>query len=441
MKKVNILMKKLAIHGGEKIRTKKFPKYNTIGTEEEQAVARVLKSGILSQYLGCWHENFYGGPEVQAFEKEWAHFFGVKHAIAVNSATSALYAAVGASGIQPGDEIIVSPCTMTASAIAPLIYNAIPVFADIEEDYLCLDPASVEKNITPHTKAIIVVDICGQPYDVEKINAIAKKHNLIVIEDCAQAPGALYKKQLAGTCADMGIFSLNYHKHIHTGEGGVLVTDNDVLAERVRMIRNHAEAVADDRNFETQANMLGFNYRMPEIEAAMGREQLKKLPQLIKERIKNVEYLESKLSKIPCLKMAKVREHCSHVYYIHPIMFDKKIAGVDKWTFVKAVQAELEVIELREKEGVKVVAGFGKPLYWQSLYQKQKIYGEHKYPWNAFENAKKISYAKGTCPVSEKLFNDSLIIHELMRPGMTKEDLDDVVKAFEKVWKHRSELL
>src|SRR5574344_900107 len=159
----------LAINGGKKVRTELFPAYRVIGKEEEDAVVKVLRSGILSKYLGCWADDFYGGPQVQALEKEWAEYFGVKHAITVNSATSAIYCAVGAIGTAPGDEIIVSPYTMCASATAPIIYNAVPVFADIEYDYYCLDPDDIERKITDKTKAIIVVDILGQPYDVERL--------------------------------------------------------------------------------------------------------------------------------------------------------------------------------------------------------------------------------------------------------------------------------
>ena len=232
---------------------------------------------------------------MQALENEWASYFHVKHAIAVNSATSGLYAATGAVGIGPGDEVIVSPYTMSASVMPPLIYGAVPVFADIEKDYFCLDPVSVEQRITNLTKAIIVVDLFGQPYDVERINAIAKKHNLVVIEDASQAPGATYKNKFAGTLGDIGVFSLNYHKHIHTGEGGMVVTDNDELADRVRLIRNHAESVVEAKGIKNLVNMVGFNFRMTEIEAAIARCQLRKLKPLLNSRIGNIGYLTKKI--------------------------------------------------------------------------------------------------------------------------------------------------
>ncbi len=434
-------MLKLAINGGTKVRTKKFPADNIIGKDEHAAVQKVLDSGILSRFLGCWHQNFYGGPEVQALEKEWADYFGVKYAIAVNSATSGLYCAVGAAGVGPGDEVIVSPFTMTSSAIAPLIYNAIPVFADIEEDYFCLSPQSIRERITPQTKAIIIVDIFGQPYDVDEINDIAKENNLLVIEDAAQAPGAKYKMKNAGTLGDIGIYSLNYHKHIHCGEGGIVVTDDDLLAEKVRLIRNHGEVITDERGFSDLVNMLGYNYRMTEIEAAISREQLKKLPGLVLERRKNIEHLNDKLSKIPCLELSKTRVNCSHSFYMHPMKFNKNVAGLHRDKFFEAVKAELEPIEGREAEGILIELGYTKPLYLQSLYQKRVAYGNSGCPWSCSKYKGTVNYEKGICPVAEKMHEDVLIVHGYVKPGFTKSDLDDVAGAFFKVWENRGELV
>jgi dTDP-4-amino-4,6-dideoxygalactose transaminase len=184
----------LALFGGPKTINKTFKRFNTIGMEEMNAVQKVLESGVLSQFLGCWDPDFYGGSQVQAFEREWEKHFNVKYAISVNSNTSGLMAAIGAIGIEPGDEVIVSPWTMSATATAILVWNAIPVFADIEPETFNLDPASIEKNITPFTKAIVVTDIFGHAADLDAIMDIARRHNLKVIEDCAQAP-VLYTKE------------------------------------------------------------------------------------------------------------------------------------------------------------------------------------------------------------------------------------------------------
>ena len=432
-------MSKLAINGGDKVRTTPFPAYNTIGKEEEEAALRVIRSGKLSTYLGTWHDDFYGGTEVQALERAWEKFFKVKHAISVNSATSGLYAAVGAAGISPGDEVIVSAYTMSASATAALVYGAIPVFADIEEDYYCLDIESIRSKITEKTKAIIIVDIFGQIYDVEAINALAKRHNLIVIEDAAQAPGATYKDKFAGTFGDMGIFSLNYHKHIHSGEGGVIVTDDDDLADRLRLIRNHAEAVLNARginNSDELVNMVGFNYRMTEIEAAIAHEQLKKLPSLLEERIKNVEYLNKRLAEVSPLLETKIRPHNKHVFYVHVLQFNKERAGMHRNKFIDAVKKELPNTLLREESEVLLSYGYVKPLYLQPLYQQRIAFGKDGFPFNQST----ITYKEGDCPVTERMHNDLLVTHEFMRPGMKQEDLDDVIKAFKKVWDYKHEL-
>ncbi len=291
-------MPELAIKGGKPVRTKFFPPYNTIGKEEKEAVLKVLDSGNLSQFLGAWGSDFLGGPTVRRFEEAWCKAIGISHSVSVNSNTSGLFAAMGACNIQPGDEVIVSPYTMSASAIAPMVYGGIPVFADIDSDSFCLDPKSIESKITPYTKAILVVHIFGHPADMDTIMEIAKKYQLKVVEDCAQAPMGKYKGKYVGTIGDIGVFSLNYHKHIHTGEGGVIVTNNKELAEKLQLIRNHGENVVEAKGETDLTNMVGYNYRMTEVEAAIGIEQLKKLPSLLERRLENAEFLHHSLGSI-----------------------------------------------------------------------------------------------------------------------------------------------
>ena len=229
MKNLNLKSKNLAINGGKKLRNKPWADNFTIGLREKLAGLKSLNSGYLSLFEGSNTPDppfsFCGGPYVKRLEKEWSQFYSVNYSIAMNSATSGLYAAIGALEIGYGDEVIVSPYTMTACAMAPLLYGAIPVFADIDQESGCLDPASVEMKISKNTKAIILVHQFGYVAEMTKILDIAKRHKLKVIEDCAQAHGAKYKNLFVGTIGDIGVFSLNVNKTIQSGEGGICTTN------------------------------------------------------------------------------------------------------------------------------------------------------------------------------------------------------------------------
>jgi len=421
----------LAIHGGKPVRSKPFPDYNTIGKEEKLAVMEVLDHGILSKFLATWSPDFYGGLRVQKLEQEWADYFGVKHAVSVNSATSGLYAAAGAAGIGPGDEVIVSPYTMSASATAALIYGAIPVFADIDPEIFCITPESIKKCITPYTKAIIVVDIFGHPADMDEIMTIAQEHNLLVIEDAAQAPGAKYYGRYAGTLADMGVFSLNYHKTIHCGEGGIIVTNDDDTADRLRLIRNHAEVVVKNKGTENIVNMIGFNYRMTEIEAAIASEQLKKLEKLVIARIEAADYLTAKLDKLPALSPPVVLPGVRHGYYVYAIKYDAHAFGVPRDRFVAAIKAE----------GIPVGSGYVEPIYLEPVYQRRIAFGRNGFPFTYNGYKGQVNYEPGICPVTEKMYYDELIILNVCHANIQRGDLDDTANAFEKVLDNMTELL
>ncbi len=416
-------MGQLALFGGPKTIQTEFTRYNPIGIEELQAAKEVIESGVLSQYLGVWHEDFYGGPKVKEFERHCAEYFGVKHVVTVNSWTSGLVAAVGAIGIEPGAEIIVTPWTMSASATAILHWNAIPVFADIDLETFNLDPKSVEANITPYTKAIMVVDIFGQSADMDELMAIAAKHGLKVISDTAQAPGALYKGKYAGTLADVGGYSLNYHKHIHTGEGGILVTNDDEIAERLQLIRNHAEVVVGDKGVTNLSNMIGHNFRLGEIECAMGIEQLKKLKRLVQSRQASASRLTVGLKGLRGLRTPVVRVDCTHVYYVYPLILDIEELGVSRDRLHAALQAE----------GVSVGKRY-QNIHLLPVYQQKVAYGSRGFPWTSDICHRDVDYSKGICPVAEKHNDSTYLGIGMCVYDLTDDDVDLIIAAFQKVW-------
>jgi perosamine synthetase len=413
----------LALFGGEKTVIDRFLPYNPIGPEEVAAGKAVIESGVLSKYIGAWHPDFLGGPKVKEFEAFCADFFGVKHAITVNSWTSGLVAAVGAIGIGPGDEVITTPWTMSASATAILHWNGIPVFADIDRDTFNLDLMSVERNITEQTKAIISVDIFGMSADMDELMALAQKYNLKVISDTAQGPGAKYKNKFAGTLADIGGYSLNYHKHIHTGEGGVLVTDNDELAERLQLIRNHAEVVVEGKGVSDLVNMVGHNFRLGEIECAIGIEQLHKLPRLVKERQALAASLTRELSALPYLQTPVISDGRDHVFYVYPLILDAASIGVSRDLICDALEAE----------GLSVMRRY-QNIHLLPMYQKKIAFGSSGFPWNSEFCKREIDYGKGICPIAEELNDQSFIGIGMCVYELNDLDIKLIGAAFKKVW-------
>ena len=425
-------MSKLAICGGSPVRTKPFSRSITTGEEEVAAASRVLRTGLLSGFVGSPGPEFLGGPEVRALEDAWSQRFEVKHSVTCNSATSALMMAVGAAGIGPGDEVIVSPYTMSATPTAVLIYGGVPVFGDIEPDCYCLDATKLEARITPRTKAILTTDIHGQSSDVDAIRAIAKRHQLLVITDTAQAPGAKYKGRYAGTIGDIGVFSLNRHKNMQCGEGGVACTNDDELALRLKLIRNHGENVVEKPEFQPRslANMIGFNFRMTEVEAAIAHEQLKKMDPLNAHRAEFAAFFNERLSRLPFFRVPAVRSGCTHVYYMYNGLFDEARAGVSRKAFVDALRAE----------GVPVWGGYLKPLYLEPVYQKQIAIGGQGFPFVGPHYSGKVDYAKGICPVAEDYWEHRTITNPYVYPPLTLADAKDITDAFEKVGEGLSQL-
>ena len=413
-------MSDLAIFGGKPVINRTLAPYISVGDEEVDAVTRVVRSGQLSGFIGEWCDEFDGGTEIRAFEAEWQERFGTRHAITVNSNTSGLMAAMGAIGISPGDEVIVPPTTMSATAMAPLVYGGIPVFVDIEPDTFCLDVDKVEAAITPRTRAILVVDLFGHPAALAALRRLADAHGIFLIEDAAQAPLASEGTKFAGTVGHIGVFSLNYHKHIHTGEGGVCVTDDDALALRLRAIRNHGENIAAPLELENITNLVGFNFRMTEMSAAVGRTQLAKLDDSIEGRETRARQLSGAVASCPGLVVPPVRNDCRHVFYVWAARYLSDETGVSRHAVAKALQAE----------GVPVYEGYVKPLYLLPIFQKRIAIGKDGFPFSLTNQ----SYARGTCPVAERLHNDELLEFAICSYDLPPEDMEAIAAAIHKVF-------
>ncbi len=416
----------LAVDGGAPVIARQFAVRNTMGPEEEQAAVEVIRSGVLSRFQGSAGDDFLGGPQVRAFEEEWADYFGVRYAISVNSWTSGLISIVGALGVEPGDEVLVTPWTMSASATAILQWNAIPVFVDIDRASFCLDPSLLEQHITPRTRAIMSVDIFGQSASMEAINTIAAKHNLSVISDCAQAPGAWRNGRRAGTLGTIGGYSLNYHKHVHTGEGGMIVTDDPDLALRAQLIRNHGEAVVDAMGVTAINNIVGFNFRLGEIEAAIGRCQLRRLESQTSRRTELAEMINEGLGDLMGLQTPQVTPGNDHVYYMYGLQVDPEALGVTRDWLYRALTAE----------GVQGLARQYTNIHRLPMYTQRTAFGSKGFPWTLQKSDAPASYGLGACPVAEDLQERTYLGLELCSFAYTDDDITDTVNAFRKVWLH-----
>lgn len=420
----------LALYGGNKISRLKFNRYNSIGKEELVAAVKVIKSGHLSSFVGSWpssdgRSSFYGGKKVLEFEKRICKFFNVKYAITVNSWTSGLIIAVGALDIEPGDEIIVSPWTMCASATCIINWLAIPIFADINKDTFNLDPDDVEKKITKRTKAIILPDIFGHPADIEKFLRIKKKYNLKIISDNAQSIGAKYKNKYVGSFFDMGGFSFNHHKHINTGEGGVVVTNSKKYAERLMLLRNHGEAVVEKKKIKKINNIIGNNFRLGEIECAIGIQQLKKLKKIIYYRQNLANIISSHLSKLRGLIVPVIKNNYTHSFYYYAIRINKKIIKTNKKKIVEALKAE----------GVPI-RGKYENIHLLPMFKRKIAFGNSGLPWKLNSNNLKIIYEKGICPNAENINKEEYLGIPLCDYDFNNKNILVIVGAFKKIWKN-----
>lgn len=340
----------------------------------------VLDSGQMAQ-----------GPVVEAFEKEFASWCGVKHAVAVNSGTAALHLVMLAHGIGEGDEVITTPFTFVASANAALFVGARPVLVDIEPVTFCLDPDRIEAAITPRTRAIMPVDLYGHPAQIPEIKEIADRHGLVLIEDACQAHGAAIGPRKAGAFGATATFSFYPTKNMTTGEGGMVTTDDDAIAEQVTLLRQHGAA---HRYVHDQ---LGFNFRMTDIAAAIGRAQLAKLDRFNERRRRNASVLDEGLAGIAGVTTPRERRGYRHVYHQYTVRIERDRDGFQA--------------RLRE-------AGIGTAVHYPIPVHRQPFYA-HK------------GYGQVTMPVAEAAAAQvlSLPVH----PALSDEDLDRIIESVKKV--------
>lgn len=425
------MSQKLALLGGTPIRSEPLPRYNTIGAEEKAAVMAVLDDGELSGFIAYHGPEFLGGKQVQALEADFCRYFNVPHAVAVNSATSGLHCALSALGIGPGDEVIVPPYTMSASATTVLFCGAVPVFADIEDQTFCLDPQTVAAAITADTKAVVAVNLFGHPAALLELKKLCDQHGLYLIEDNAQAPAAMIDGHYTATIGDIGVFSFNRHKTMQSGEGGVAICRDPQLALKMQLLRNHGEVVVGGMGVQDIVNTIGLNYRMTEMEAAVARVQFAKLDQLNAERIAMADRISAGLKDVLGITPVTVRDGCKHVYYFYPMTYDATVTGIPRDLFAKAVQAE----------GFTLRAGYVKPIYLEPVYQQKIAFGSQGFPFNANKRKVPISYDKGICPVVERLAFEQLMITNITYPPLGLGDMDKFVEACAKVIDNRDALL
>ena len=424
-------MEKPAILGGTPENNTTFPPYNTIGIEEKKAVMDVLDSGELSGFVAGNIPQFYGGKYVQELEKEFCKLFNVEYAVSVNSATSGIYCMLMAMGVGPGDEVITSPYTMHATASSILQCGAVPIFADIEEETFGLDPSSVAKNITENTKGILAVNIFGHPARLNELKEIADKAGIWLCEDNAQAPAAFAEgNRFTATVGEAGVFSFNRHKTMQSGEGGVVTTNDEDIAKRMMLVRNHGEVVVEEWEMEDISNTIGQNLRMTEMEAAVALCQIKKLDQLNDARIELADRITAGLRDVPGIIAPVVRDGCKHVYYFYVMKYDKSVTGLSREHFVEAVNAE----------GYYLRAGYLRPIHLEPMFRKKICFGKDGYPFTINSRNSEINYKNGLCPVAERLNEQEVILTNIIYPPITMDDIDGFIRAIKKVVSNSAEI-
>jgi L-glutamine:2-deoxy-scyllo-inosose/3-amino-2,3-dideoxy-scyllo-inosose aminotransferase len=412
-------MSKLALNGGEPLRSAPWPTWPK--QETAQRAAELVAEALTS---GKWAGD---GPMENAFAERFAVLAGAKYGVCVSSGTTALQTALEAAGIGAGDEVIVPGLTWIATASSVLATNGVPVFADIDPHTFCLDPAATEAAITPRTKAIIPVHLSGAMADMDAVNRVAARHDLLVIEDAAHAHGSLWRcpdgrVRGAGALGYAGCFSLQASKSLTAGEGGIILTDELNFADRCWSYRNVGRA-----RREGQPTVLGFNFRMAEVQAAVALAGLETLDEDLATRDANGQYLNERLARLPGIRPARRdarvarQAYYGYIFAYEPEAWD----GIPRSRFVKGLQAE----------GIRAATGFA-PVYRMEFSHVRK----ERFPFAARYDPSSPEYRPPDCPVTNRFALEQQIT--LPHPVLlgTRDDVEDVARAIEKLYEQRSEL-
>jgi len=390
-------MPALAIDGGTPVRARFLPYgRQSLDDNDVAAVTAVLRSDWLTT-----------GPKIEEFESAFADAVGAREAVAVSSGTAALHAAIFALDIGPGDEVIVPAITFAASANCVVYQGGRPVFADVDPDTLLLDPMRAEALVTPRTRAIVGVDFAGQPCDWDGLGGVARRHGLVSVDDACHAVGGSYRGKAVGSLADVNTFSFHPVKHITTGEGGIVTSDDPELAGRMRIFRNHG-ITTDHRQREVRGSWfyemveLGYNYRMTDIQCALGMSQLAKLPGWVARRREIAASYDRAFTDVPEVRPLGVRPEVEHAYHLYVVQLQLEQLRVDRSRVFAALRAE--------NIGVNV---HYVPVHLHPFYQQH--YGT----------------GPGDCPVAESAYERLLTLP--LYPAMSDSDVSDVVEAMSKV--------
>jgi len=445
---------RLFINGGKPVRTREFRSKPYITEEMITQVASLMREGRFTRFIGSpvtgtqeiikmnsvnaenldYSVSVIGGASVRKFESDWSRIHKVDYSVAVNSATSGLLTAMLALGIEPGDEVICSPFSFSASATSIIAANAVPVFADIDLDTFCLSPVFAEGAISSFTKAIMPIHWNSNAGNLDTLLTLAKKNELKVVEDASQSPGMIYNGKHLGTHGDVGVFSLNEPKNIMTGEGGMIVTDNIDIAVKCRLIRNHGESIVEeDAPDDLLYNCIGYNFRMVELLAEVGCEQLKHMDDLNKIRKNNYTYLVKELSN-------ELGDSIIPQKITHPDSYFPYTAGF-RWLSEKSGIHRNTVAEVLRSEGIPVASGISRLMSDNPMFQKQIAFGKQHFPFSYTKNFDKRKYSIPPLPNARKLQEEEYLGFFQIGWPNTPEDMDDIVYAFKKIISNKESLV